>query len=428
MKIPAALTSQAEKLEAYYSIHYPPLAPLVKQCFLNTIETTVRQLEDGSWFVVTGDIPAMWLRDSTAQVELYTRFAGEDEDLQQILEGVIKKQAEQVLADPYANAFNPDDRDPDRGWKDDTERGPLVWERKYEVDSLCAPVWLAYAYWKATGRTGFFTAQWLQMLRTVIDVFTLEQDHSRSGYYFQRHDCPPTDTLPCEGKGTPVAWTGMTWSGFRPSDDRCEYGYLIPSQIMAVCALRKGAEIAREVYSDSRTQTDALELAKAIEEGIRKHGTVEHPVFGEIYAYEVDGLGHATLMDDGNSPSLLGIPYLGYASADDPLYQRTRSFVLSRENPYYYEGKALGGIGSMHTPANFVWHISIGMEGLTSGDEEVMRRCILRMLETDGGTGCMHEGVNVDDPSVFTRPWFSWANMVFCELVLNYCGFTVRTE
>lgn len=419
MKIPAALTKQAEKLEAYYSVHYPPLAPLVKQCFLNTIETTVRQLEDGSWFVVTGDIPAMWLRDSTAQVELYTRFAREDEELQEILEGVIRKQAEQVLADPYANAFNPDDTDPDRGWKDETKRGPLIWERKYEVDSLCAPVWLAYAYWKATDRTGFFSAQWLDMLKTVICVFRLEQDHSRSEYSFQRHDCPESDTLPCEGRGTPVALTGMTWSGFRPSDDRCMYGYLIPSQIMAVCAMRKGAEIAEAVYGDAGTASDARSLAEEIEEGIRKYGIVKHPVFGEIYAYEVDGLGNVNLMDDGNSPSLLGIPYLGYAEADDPLYQRTRSYVLSRENPYYYEGKMAKGMGSPHTPAGYVWPIGLTMQALTSTDREEILGILKMLSETHAGTNYMHESFDPDDPEVYTRPWFAWANTLFAELLEN---------
>ena len=417
MKIPQVLIRQADLLEAYYKENYPPLAPLAKQCFLNTIETTVRQLDDGSYFVITGDIPAMWLRDSAAQVGLYARFAKDDPELQEILEGIIRKQTEQVLADAYANAFNPDASDPDRGFPDETERGPIVWERKYEVDSLCAPLYLSDTYLKATGRTKVFTDDWLKMVRRIIEVFRTEQDHSKSRYYFRRYDCPPSDTLTHEGKGEPVAVTGMTWSGFRPSDDACRYGYLIPSEIMAVCALRKAADIAEQVCGDTATGSAARGLADEIEEGIRRYGIVQHPKYGEIYAYETDGMGGVNLMDDANSPSLLAIPYLGYAPENDPLYQRTRQFILSADNPFFFSGKYASGVGSPHTPDGYVWHIGLVMQALTSSDRGEIDGILKMLSETHAGTNFMHESFDPDDPEKYSRPWFAWANTLFAQLL-----------
>ena len=417
MKIPEALLRQADRLEAYYQEHEPSLAPMVRQCFLSTIETTVKQMDDGSYFVITGDIPAMWLRDSAAQVSLYTRFAKEDPDLQEIIEGVILRQAQQGLIDPYANAFNPDDSDPELGAKDETERGPYIWERKYEVDSLCAPVYLAYTYWKATGRSGFFDETWHSMVERIIETFRLEQDHTRSVYSFQRFDCPPSDTLTNEGKGEPVGVTGMTWSGFRPSDDCCQYGYLIPSEMMAVCALGKASEIMKTVYKDPETAAKAEALAEEIRSGIDQYGVYDHPEFGKIYAYEVDGLGHYNLMDDANSPSLLAIPYLGYAAADDPMVQRTRNFILSDENPYYNKGALAKGMGSPHTPEGYIWPIGLTMQALTSNDPAEIRELLSMLAGTHAGTNYIHESFNPDNPEEYTRPWFAWANTLFSELL-----------
>ena len=248
MKIPSILINKAKELEEYYKIHYKPLAPLAARCFLNTMETTVKQLEDGSYFVITGDIPAMWLRDSAAQVRPYVKYAAQDRELRVIIEGVIAKQAEFVCLDPYANAFN--ERADGSGHKDETENNDHVWERKYEVDSLCAPLYLGHAYWKATGVTGIFTPVYKEMIVRILETFITEQDHSRSKYFFTRHDCVKTDTLPAGGKGRPVNVTGMTWSGFRPSDDCCKFGYLIPANMMAVTALGYVEEISRDVYGD----------------------------------------------------------------------------------------------------------------------------------------------------------------------------------
>lgn len=417
--IPKILLQKADELEQKTAAKYPALKPLAKQCFLNTIETTVRQLEDGSFFVITGDIPAMWLRDSAAQLKPYVKYAAEDQDLQAILRSVIQKYTFYVNLDPYTNAFNSEPR-PGYSEHDLGDfQSEWIWERKYEVDSLCAPLYLAHEYFQITGDRSIFTEEFRMMLRRIIRVFRTEQRHGTdSGYWFVREDAPiPSDTLPMGGKGRPVNYTGMTWSGFRPSDDSCKFGYLIPSNMMAVKALEKAAELAAAGFRDESIQAQCLALAGEIEDGIESYGVVDHPKYGKIYAYETDGFGNYNLMDDANSPSLLSIPYLGYRPMEDPVYQNTRRFVLSEDNPYYYSGKAAKGIGSPHTPPRYIWHIGLVMQILTSTEEEEKRACLDMLANTHAGTNFMHEGFHVDDPAKFTRPWFAWANTLFAQML-----------
>ena len=417
MKIPEILLEQAEKLKDFYTAHYPGLAPLAKQCFLNTITTTVKELDNGDYFVITGDIPAMWLRDSSAQVGLYVRFAKEDAGLQKILEGVIRKQAELVLRDPYANAFTAYETDASAGYDDDTLMLPGVWERKYEVDSLTAPISLAYKYWMETGREGIFDDTFKKAVETIIKVYRTEQDHSSSDYRFTRSNCPETDTLPCSGKGNPVKTTGMTWSGFRPSDDRCIYGYLIPSNMAAVVAMQEVSEIAEKVYKDRQLSDEASRLASEIEKGIEEYGKVNVEGIGEVYAYETDGDGHYVMMDDANVPSLLSIPYLKYRDGNDSVTENTRKFVLSQKNPYFYSGKYAKGIGSPHTPEGYVWHIALTMQALTSNDRSETMKLLDMLAKTHADTNYMHESFDPDLPGEFTRSWFAWANTLFAELL-----------
>ena len=415
MKIPEILGKRAAELEEYYAARYAALAPLVSRCFLNTMETTVKQLEDGSYFVITGDIPAMWLRDSAAQVRPYVQFAGEDRELQEILEGIIAKQAALVCMDPYANAFNESANG--AGHKDDTVLNDHVWERKYEVDSLCAPLYLGYYYWKTTGIRRIFTESYYEMIAAIVKTFQTEQDHGKSEYYFQRHNCEKTDTLPNGGRGTAVKVTGMTWSGFRPSDDCCELGYLIPSNMMAVKAMEFADEICRECYGESELAGKCRVLSGEIRRGIERYGVVEHPKYGRIYAYETDGLGRYNLMDDANSPSLLSMPYLGYCDREDPVYQNTRRFILSADNPYYFQGSIARGVGSPHTPEGYVWHIGIIMQALTSVNRGEIEACLDMLAKTPAGTNYMHESFDPSDPEVYSRPWFAWANTLFAELL-----------
>lgn len=296
---------------------------------------------------------------------------------------------------------------------------PWVWERKYEIDSLCYPVQLAYLFWKETGRTSHFDAQYKASTERILETFQREQNHNDSPYFFHRIHCPKTDTLSHEGHGAPVGVTGMTWSGFRPSDDACVYGYLIPANMFAVVTLGYTAEIMRDFYKDELLAERAEELSAEIRAGIEKHGVVNHPKFGRMYVYETDGLGNYTYMDDANVPSLLSIPYLGYCSADDETYKNTRAYVLSRENPFYFEGTAAKGVGSPHTPKDYIWHIALSMQGLTSTDPDECRALLDMLTSTDAGTGFMHEGFHKDDPAKFTRPWFAWSNSLFSEFVLK---------
>lgn len=413
--IPEILIKAGSRLEEFYADKYPALAPLAKQCFLNTIETTVKTLEDQSSFVITGDIPAMWLRDSAAQVRPYVKYAKEDASLRKILEGVIQKQAEFVCMDPYANAFNESANG--AGHKDETELNDHVWERKYEVDSLCAPLYLAYTYWKTVGKDGFFSPEIKKMIENVVFTFKTEQDHSKSQYSFTRHDCVKSDTLPNRGHGRPVNVTGMTWSGFRPSDDCCKFGYLIPANMMAVKALTFAKEICEEVYKDLELANACEKLAEEINDGILDYGIVDHPKYGKIYAYETDGFGNYNLMDDANSPSLLAMPYLGVCEKDDSIYQNTRNFILSKDNPYYAVGKYARGVGSPHTAPGFVWHIGIIMQALTSVDSKEIMDCLQMLADTHDNTNFMHESFNPDNPSEYSRPWFAWANTLFAEML-----------
>ncbi len=368
----------------------------------------------------------MWLRDSAAQVRPFLILAAEDEEIADMIEGLVKHQFACIELDPYANAFN-QEANGQGHQKDLTDMNPWIWERKYEIDSLCYPIQLSYLLWKNTGRITQFDAAFVTGVWRIIGLWITEQNHERdSAYTFQRTNCPSTDTLVRNGKGSLTSFTGMTWSGFRPSDDACEYGYLIPANMFAVVVLRYVCEIAGEVLKNPELAAAAQRLLEQIEAGIGQYGLVDHPEYGTIYAYETDGLGGVNLMDDANVPSLLSSPYLGYTSADDPIYMNTRRFILSTSNPYYYSGAAAAGVGSPHTPSRYIWPIALAVQGMTSGNADE-RQSMLDLLEhSDAGTGYMHEAFHADRPGEYTRPWFSWANMMFCELVLMCCGIEVK--
>lgn len=395
----------------------PKLRDLFGKCFTNTLDTTTELLDDGTTFVFTGDIPAMWLRDSSAQVKHYIPLLKGDRELERIVAGLIKRQMMYISIDPYANAFNklPDNRG-HRG--DITDSGPWVWERKYEIDSLCYPVQLSYLFWKATGNTYIFDEDFKKSVNIILNLWKTEQrHHEKSPYRFARTDCPASDTLRNGRAGMPVNYTGMTWSAFRPSDDACRFGYLVPSNMFAAVVLQYIAEIASAVYMDAEMEIAAASLEEEIRYGIETYGIHRHPEFGNIYAFETDGFGNYNLMDDANVPSLLSAPYLGYLKGDDETYLNTRRFILSKRNPYFYEGLHAKGVGSPHTPKGYIWHIGLVMQALTSQDEKEIAGILDVLENTDAGTGFMHESFDPDDPAEFTRPWFAWANSLFAELV-----------
>ncbi|ECL7817615.1 TPA: glycoside hydrolase family 125 protein [Listeria innocua] len=404
------------------------LADMYEKCMENTLDTTIKIRENGLTFILTGDIPAMWLRDSVCQVRPFLLFAKENEEIESMLIGLSKEQVRLVGIDPYANAFNETPNEAGHQ-ADKTEMHPQVWERKYEIDSLCYPIQLAYFIWKITGRTEQFDAAFFKMLQTIFALWEVEQHHeTKSPYRFERLDCVPSDTLKRNGLGTETAYTGMLWSGFRPSDDACEYGYLIPSNMFAVVVLGYAKEIIEAFYpSEVETIKQAITLQNEIQLGIEKFGTYNHPTFGEIFAFEVDGLGNQLLMDDANVPSLLSMPIIQYLEKESPIYQNTRKFILSKSNPYYFEGELAKGIGSPHTPAGYIWPIGLAIQGLTANDESEKLEILQMLLRTDAGTGLMHESFHPDHPEDFTREWFSWANMMFCELILDVAGFRMAS-
>lgn len=406
-----------------------PAADIVENCLTNTWTTSM------SWgtpaapgaaevFVRTGDIPAMWLRDSTAQMRPYLALAA-DPEIGDVLVGVSRRQIRCVLLDPYANAFNDGPTDAHGEPADLPAPGSWIWERKYELDSLCAPLQLAYAIWRATDRVDHLDDAFRRAAWTIVRIWRAEQKHEQSPYRFVRPSGPYSgDTLPLDGRGAPVAWTGMTWSGFRPSDDRCAYGYLVPANALASTSLHGLAVLAESVLHDTDLTRTSLRLADEIDAGILASAVVE--AGGEsVLAYEVDGRGQVLLGDDANLPSLLSLPLSGWCAQDDPLYLSTRQLVLSDANSSYFTGRFASGVGSAHTPDEHVWPLAIAVAGLT-GDGDEAERALATLADTTAGTGLMHESFHVDDPGRFTREWFGWANAMFCELALELCGIGVR--
>lgn len=401
----------------------PKLKWMFENCYPNTLDTTVKFQMKGKkpdTFVITGDIEAMWLRDSSAQVWPYLQLLKQDKELQLLVAGLINRQAQCILLDPYANAFN----DGPKGsyWETDNTQHMIkeLHERKWEIDSLCYPIRVAYYYWLLTGDTSVFDTDWHNAMQLVVKTFKEQQRKDGLGPYSFTRDCDrPTDSQINGGFGAPVKPVGLIVSAFRPSDDATQYGFLIPSNMFAVVSLRQLAEIENKVYGNADFAGQCLELASEVDEAIQKYGVVNHPVAGKIYAFEVDGFGNSLCMDDANVPSLLGAPYLGYCKADDSLYQNTRKFVWSDNNPYFFKGKAGEGIGGPHVGLDYAWPMSIIMKGLTTGDAAELKECLTLLRNTDADTGFMHESFHVDNPAKFTRSWFAWTNTLFGELIVK---------
>lgn len=415
---------EAKILEVQRMLTNPRLAWMFANCFPNTLDTTVHfrtDEEDGmdDTFVYTGDIHAMWLRDSGAQVWPYVQLANDDEALRRMIAGVINRQFKLINIDPYANAFN--DGPTGGEWMSDiTDMNPNVHERKWEIDSHCYPIRLAYGYWKETGDTSVFGEVWIQAIKNILK--TLKEQQRKDGvgpYYFMRKTERQLDTKCCNGYGNPVNPVGLIVSSFRPSDDATTFDFLVPSNFFAVTSLRKAAEILTTVNKNKELAKECRALADEVEAALKKYAVVEHPKYGKIYAFEVDGFGNTYLMDDSNAPSLLSMAYLGDVDVNDPIYQNTRRFVWSEDNPYFFKGTAGEGIGGPHIGYDMIWPMSIMMKAFTSRDDAEIKWCMETLMKTDAGTGFMHESFHKDNPEKFTRAWFAWQNTLFGELVLK---------
>ncbi|MBC5800833.1 MAG: glycoside hydrolase family 125 protein [Candidatus Eremiobacteraeota bacterium] len=355
---------------------------------------------DGTTYVSTGDIEAEWLRDASAVMEPYIGQAASDDRISRALRGVVAREAKYILIDPYANAFSSDYK---------------VVERKFEVDSLLYPIWFADKYYRATGDRSIFTPEVNRAFERVLAVLRVEQHHDQRSRY--RHP-----DLANGGKGSWVRYTGMIWTGFRPSDDPARYQYNIPDNMFAVVVLRRLSAIEQQVYRNGKDAAHAWGLANEVQTGIEQHAKGTFRGFGTIYAYEVDGYGHANFMDDANIPSLLSIPYFGYLAQNDRVYQNTRRFVLSNRNPYYFRGKFASGVGSPHTPRNYVWPLSLIMQALTSTDPAEIKRVMGYIAASDVGDHRLHESFNPSWPEAFTRDDFAWPNALYGELVARERG------
>lgn len=401
----------------------PELAWLFENCFPNTLDTTVDfEMIDGrpDTYVITGDIDAMWLRDSTAQVWPYLPLVKNDKHLQQLIAGVINRQVKCIHLDRYANAFY---KDPNKisEWKTDiTEMKPGVHERKWEIDSLCYPVRLAHQYWKDTGDTAPFDKAWEESIELVLKTFIEQQRKNGEGpYSFQRTTAWATDGVPLSGYGYPVKPVGLICSMFRPSDDATIFPFLIPSNFFAVVSLRNAAEMVNSISKNKQLAEKCNALANEVDNALKKYAVINSPEVGKIYAYEINGFGSFNLMDDANIPSLLSLPYLNAVSENDMLYQSTRKFVLSENNPFFFKGTAGEGIGGPHAGMDMIWPMSIIMRGLTSNNESEVKQCMKMLIKSNAGTGFMHESFNKNDASNFTRKWFAWANTLFGEFVIH---------
>jgi uncharacterized protein len=352
---------------------------------------------DGTAYIKTGDIPAEWLRDASAQARPYLFFAKDDPDTRNLLRAIIARMTKYLQVDPYANAFTLDYR---------------VWEEKFELDSLAYPIALSWSYWKTTGDDSIFTPDFQKALDAVLATMQREQDHPRDSRYTHKE-------LAEDGKGRPVGYTGMIWTGFRPSDDACYYNFLIPSEMFAVVALGDMAEIERTVYHNVVKANEASSLRDEVQRGIQTYGLVFVPKYGYIYAYEVDGLGHAILTDDANIPSLLSAPYIGYTLPNDRYYENTRNFLLSGDNPSFYQGQVARGIGSYHTPDRWVWPLALIVQGLTATTGTEKQDVLTQLLASDPGDHLLHESFDPDDPKRYTRADFGWPNALFSEFVMT---------
>lgn len=408
------------------NISDPELAWMFENCYPNTLDTAVQTgMIDGNadTFIITGDIDAMWLRDSSCQVWPYIQLAKDDADLKRLFQGLIGRHSRSILLDPYANAFLPDAKSKQAlEWAvhDMTDMRPGVAERKWEIDSLCHCIRLAYAYWQTTGDTTPFGNEWERAMRLVVATFRDQQRKNGHGSYrFQRNTETSTDTLPLDGYGNPARPVGLIFSMFRPSDDACIYPLFVPANFFAMVSLQQLAEMFSDITHDGNFATECRHFAQEIDSALAKFGRIQDLQRGDVWAYEVDGFGNQLFMDDANVPSLLSLPYLGACKQDDPLYRKTRARVLSESNPYYFKGTAAAGIGGPHEGLDMVWPMAITMQALTSSDDDEIKQCLRWLKGTHAGTGFMHETFNKNDPSKFTRKWFAWANSLFGELIVK---------
>ncbi|CAG8478960.1 3108_t:CDS:2 [Ambispora leptoticha] len=423
-------------------MHDKDLARIFENCFPNTLDTTIGWMDHSEkrprTFIVTGDIPAMWLRDSTNQVFPYLRFAKNDPKLKKMLLGVIYMQADCILQHPYANAFHPPPGSiprSDNPWSrvDSTipETSTNIWEAKWEVDSLAAFLKISYNYWLYTDEKPYINdANWINAVNTVLGTIEVQrkgtlEEFKRPAYTFTRETRTSTETLMLDGRGAPVRRTGLVKSQFRPSDDASVFPFFIPGNAMLSVELAHLYELLIDTEHHMLAKKAAL-ISQEIREAILTHGIVSHYHFGRILAYEIDGYGSMHLMDDANIPSLLSLPYIEFIPKEHELYKRTRNFVLSDYNKFFFACDKpkenvgpVEGVGGPHIGLGFIWPMSLCVKIITATDDKEILDTLEQLKKTTADTGLMHESFWWEKPSIYTRSWFAWANSLFGEMILR---------
>ncbi|KAK9465954.1 hypothetical protein V1512DRAFT_209983 [Lipomyces arxii] len=416
------------------------LARLFENCFPNTLDTTVRWHLPGrspQSFVVTGDINAEWIRDSTNQLLPYLSLVSKDEKLRQLILGALHTQAEFLTRFPYCNAFQPPVQShlkPSSNEQSDIVNPAydpaLVFECKYELDSLASFLNLANMYFEHTGDTSFVANDpfFMEAMRNVMQVLdeqaltTYDTDgHDRpSRYTFQRQTNVGTETLSLRGAGNPTNLnTSLIRSAFRPSDDATILQFFIPANAFMAVELKKSKKLLAAAGMDDLAK-NLYDRGKKIEDGIWEHGVYDHKVFGRVFAYEVDGYGSIINMDDANLPSLLSLPLLDFVDMNNDVYQNTRRMLLTKTgNPYFLRGPDFAGIGGPHIGTRYAWPMSLLVLIRTSNDDTEIMAALDLIKRTTGGLGLMHESVNVRHSGDYTRSWFAWCNSEFGKTILD---------
>ncbi|KAF4506999.1 hypothetical protein G6O67_005678 [Ophiocordyceps sinensis] len=436
----------------------PDLARLFENAFPSTTDTTVKfhtkgkdtghvrfggfrsAQDDGAWegpqsFIITGDIVAEWLRDSTNQLRPYQALANKDPAIFDLILGAINTQSEYVIESPYCNAFQPppiSDLSTSTNGQDDVVHPAYepnaVFECKYELDSLAHFLALANDFYEHTSSTKFANSRWYLAIETLLEVLkqqsqpTFDQEtgrYQRNEYTFQRTTNAGTETLNLLGVGNPLNnGTGLVRSAFRPSDDATILGFFIPANAMMSAELARTHTILEAAGKASLADT-VRKWSERLRAGVLEHGVVKHKKYGDVFAYEVDGYGSSILMDDANYPSLLALPVMGFCDVNDAVYQNTRKMLLSKTgNPYYLAGSEFKGIGGPHIGLRNAWPMSLLIQAQTSEDDEEIEECLDLVLKSSR-LGLVHESVDVNHVRQYTRSWFAWANGVFATTILD---------
>ncbi|CAL3963866.1 unnamed protein product [Diplocarpon coronariae] len=484
-----AMEKLIEKMKGL--IKDPDLFRLFENSYPNTLDTMIKwrgyAKEPGAegveekitdeelTYVITGDIDAMWLRDSASQILVYLPLleASEDKDsLASLWRGLINIHARYIVISPYCHSFQP----PPESGVQPTHNGaysqnhpdppydPLkVFDCKWELDSLASFLQISVAYYERTKDIDFFQKySWIPAVEAAVlaaaamklGTYAKDGKVEKSAWTFTGWTNRGTETLSNDGLGNPTKENGMIRTAFRPSDDACIYQLLVPANMMWAKYLEDGSLIMEQLKGENAKDiTNKMrDQAFGIRQGIDRDAIVHHRDFGDIFAYEIDGYGGANLMDDANVPSLLAIPLWNYSESAFKLpppphgekaknyaeiYANTRRFVLSDNNPYFMKGPVISAIGGPHVGPGRAWPMAAIIRAITSYStlgslaaggldkvsqkdiEDEVKQQIGMVLNSTAGTGVVHESVDTFNQNKWSRAWFGWANGLLGELLIK---------